>query len=201
MGILLKAAAFLTRRQWTRWHDLTAKRKKSKITCFSIHQAKSRYRASGRDHRFEAIHSLATIARKSPSATTNVCVRTSSAANGEANALTAAPVLMFTRTSGSTGQPKLIPSPKPRAEIIASSPGLWYYPRVRGPSGIFFSGKLLGVVSPVVEGRTAGGIPFGAASGLIYQSIRVDSECLCDTYDIAEVKDFEASIISPCAWH
>ncbi len=56
-----------------------------------------------------------------------------------------------------------------------------------------FSGKLLGVVSPVVEGRTAGGIPFGAASGLIYQSSPSwIQNAYATPYEIAEVKDFEA---------
>jgi len=48
-------------------------------------------------------------------------------------------------------------------------------------------------VSPVVEGRTAGGIPFGAASGLIYQSSPSwIQNAYATPYDIAEVKDFEA---------
>ena len=42
------------------------------------------------------------------------------AQNGEANVLTAEPVLMFTMTSGSTGQPKLIPVTKTTRRTIAS---------------------------------------------------------------------------------
>ena len=99
---------------------------------------------------------------------------------------------MFTLTSGSTGQPKLIPITDDHAQ--QSSPT---HPTVVLPRFIdhpdLFSGKMLGVVSPVVEGRTAGGIPFGAASGLIYQSSSaLDSERLCTPYEIAEVKDFAA---------
>ncbi len=48
-------------------------------------------------------------------------------------------------------------------------------------------------MSPVVEGRTAGGIPFGAASGLIYQSSPSwIQNAYATPYEIAEVKDFEA---------
>jgi Enolase C-terminal domain-like/GH3 auxin-responsive promoter len=45
------------------------------------------------------------------------------AKNGEGNALTSKPVLMFTQTSGSTGQPKLIPISK-AAAITDDSPAV-----------------------------------------------------------------------------
>ena len=115
------------------------------------------------------------------------------AQNGEANVLTAEPVLMFTMTSGSTGQPKLIPvtednAPRNHRQLTR----FWYY-RALVDHPDLFSGKLLGVVSPAVEGRTAGGIPFGAASGLIYQSSPSwIQNAYAAPYEIAEVKDFEA---------
>ena len=110
MGILLKAAAFLTRRQWTRWHDLTAK--PQEIQNHLLFDLIKRNRATrfGRDHRFEAIHSLSDYrAQVSVGDYERLRPYIECAQNGEANALTAAPVLMFTMTSGSTGQPKLIP--------------------------------------------------------------------------------------------
>ena len=58
MGTLLRAAAFLTRRQWTRWHDLTAK--PQEIQDHLLFDLIKRNRATrfGRDHRFDAIRSL-----------------------------------------------------------------------------------------------------------------------------------------------
>ncbi|MEA2657683.1 MAG: hypothetical protein QOF64_261, partial [Candidatus Binatota bacterium] len=55
------------------------------------------------------------------------------------------------------------------------------------------SGRFLGVVSPAIEGRTPGGIPFGAASGLIYESSpRWIQNAYAVPYEVAQVKDFEA---------
>jgi len=193
MGILLKAAAFLTRRQWTRWHDLTAK--PQEIQNHLLFDLIKRNRATrfGRDHRFEAIHSLSDYrAQVSVGDYERLRPYIECAQNGEANALTAAPVLMFTLTSGSTGQPKLIPITETTRRNHRLLTRLWYY-RALIDHPDLFSGKLLGVVSPVVEGRTAGGIPFGAASGLIYQSSPSwIQNAYATPYEIAEVKDFEA---------
>ena len=193
MGILLKAAAFLTRRQWTRWHDLTAK--PQEIQNHLLFDLIKRNRATrfGRDHHFEAIHSLSDYrAQVSVGDYERLRPYIECAQNGEANALTAAPVLMFTLTSGSTGQPKLIPITETTRRNHRLLTRLWYY-RALIDHPDLFSGKLLGVVSPVVEGRTAGGIPFGAASGLIYQSTPSwIQNAYATPYEIAEVKDFEA---------
>ncbi len=114
------------------------------------------------------------------------------AQNGDANVLTAEPVLMFTMTSGSTGEPKLIPVTAATRRNHRQLTRFWYH-RALIDHPDLFSGKLLGVVSPAVEGRTSGGIPFGAASGLIYQS---SPSWIQHAYaaprEIAEVKDFEA---------
>ena len=52
---------------------------------------------------------------------------------------------------------------------------------------------MLGVVSSAQEGKTAGNIPYGAASGLIYQSSpRWIQNAFALPYEAAEVKDFAA---------
>ena len=68
-------------------------------------------------------------------------------------------------TSGSTGEPKLIPVTATSRANHRQLTRLWYYRASIDHPGLF-SGKLLGVVSPAHEGNTAGNIPFGAASGL-----------------------------------
>jgi len=193
MGILLRAAAFLTRRQWTGWHDLTAK--PQEIQDHLLFDLIKRNRATrfGRDHHFEAIRSLSDYrAQVSVGDYERLRPYIEHAQNGEAHALTAEPVLMFTLTSGSTGQPKLIPITQTTRRNHRQLTRLWYY-RAFVDHPDLFSGKLLGVVSPVIEGRTAGGIPFGAASGLIYQSSPSwIKNAYATPYEIAEVKDFEA---------
>jgi GH3 auxin-responsive promoter len=193
MGILLRAAAFLTRRQWTGWHDLTAK--PQEIQDHLLFDLIKRNRATrfGRDHHFEAIRSLSDYrAQVSVGDYERLRPYIEHAQNGEAHALTAEPVLMFTLTSGSTGQPKLIPITQTTRRNHRQLTRLWYY-RAFVDHPDLFSGKLLGVVSPVIDGRTAGGIPFGAASGLIYQSSPSwIQNAYATPYEIAEVKDFEA---------
>jgi hypothetical protein len=193
MGILLRAAAFLTRRQWTGWHALTAK--PQEIQNHLLFDLIKRNRATrfGRDHHFEAIRSLSDYrAQVSVGDYERLRPYIEHAQNGEAHALTAEPVLMFTLTSGSTGQPKLIPITQTTRRNHRQLTRLWYY-RAFVDHPDLFSGKLLGVVSPVIEGRTAGGIPFGAASGLIYQSSPSwIQNAYATPYEIAEVKDFEA---------
>jgi hypothetical protein len=193
MGILLKTAAFLTRRQWTRWESLTAKPEEIQNQRLIDIVGRNRGTRFGRDHHFDAIRSLSEY-RQQVAINEYERLRpyVERAQNGEANVLTAEPVLMFMLTSGSTGQPKLIPVTETTRRNHRQLTRFWYY-RALVDHPELFSGKLLGVVSPAVEGRTAGGIPFGAASGLIYQSSPSwIQHAYAAPYEITEVKDFEA---------
>ncbi|MGH7851916.1 MAG: GH3 auxin-responsive promoter family protein [Candidatus Binatia bacterium] len=193
MGVLLKAAAFLTRRQWTRWESLTTDPEEIQNQLLLDIVRRNRATRFGRDHRFETIHSLGEYrAQVAISDYERLRPYVERAQNGEASVLTAQPVLMFTMTSGSTGQPKLIPVTETARRNHRQLTRFWYY-RALVDHRDLFSGKLLGVVSPAIEGRTAGGIPFGAASGLIYQSSPSwIQNAYAVPYEIAEVKDFEA---------
>jgi hypothetical protein len=95
-------------------------------------------------------------------------------------------------TSGSTGEPKLIPITETSRENHRQLTRLWYY-RALVDHPDLFNGKLLGVVSPAIEGQTPGGVPFGAASGLIYQSSpRWIQNAYAVPYEVADVKHPEA---------
>ena len=192
MGILLKTAAFFTRRQWARWQDLTAKPQENQNHLLLDLIKRTRATRFGRDHRFDAIRSLRDYRAQVPVGDyERLRPYIDGAQNGEANALTAKPVLMFTMTSGSTGEPKLIPVTEATRRNHRQLTRFWYY-RALVDHPDLFNGKLLGLVSPIVEGRTAGGIPFGAASGLIYQSSPSwIQNAYATPYEIAEVKDFE----------
>src|SRR5919108_1886528 len=110
MSLLLKARAFGTGRRWAAWQELTSR--PSEIQNRVLLDVIRRNDATlfGRDHRFDTIDSL-TDYRKQVQIGDYERLRAyvERAANGEANALTSGPGLMFTLTSGSTGQPKLIP--------------------------------------------------------------------------------------------
>jgi hypothetical protein len=193
MRLLVKAAAFVTRRQWTRWHKLTSKPQETQDRLLVDIVERNRATRFGRDHRFKSIRSpseyrnqvaIADYERLRP--------YVELVKNGELDALTAEPVDMFTMTSGSTGEPKLIPVTARTRENHRQLTRLWYY-RALVDHPDLFNGKLLGIVSPAVEGRTPGGIPFGAASGLIYQSSpRWIQNAYGVPYEVSELKDFEA---------
>jgi len=193
MGIIVKAAAFVARRQWTRWEELTNRPQDTQDRLLLRIITRNRSTRFGGDHRFDAIHTLRDY-RKQVDIGDYERLRPymERAKNGEANTLTEEPIVMFTMTSGSTGEPKLIPVTETSRRNHRQLTRFWYY-RALVDHPDLFSGKLLGVVSPAIEGRTAGGIPFGSASGLVYQSSPSwIQNANAAPREIAEVKDFEA---------
>ena len=193
MGIIVKAAAFVARRQWTRWEELTNRPQDTQDRLLLHIITRNRSTRFGGDHRFDAIHTLRDY-RKQVDIGDYERLRPymERAKNGEANTLTEEPIVMFTMTSGSTGEPKLIPVTETSRRNHRQLTRFWYY-RALVDHPDLFSGKLLGVVSPAIEGRTAGGIPFGSASGLVYQSSPSwIQNANAAPREIAEVKDFEA---------
>ncbi|TMA67570.1 MAG: GH3 auxin-responsive promoter family protein [Deltaproteobacteria bacterium] len=193
MGIIVKAAAFVAGRQWTRWEELTNRPQDTQDRLLLHIITRNRSTRFGGDHRFDAIHTLRDY-RKQVDIGDYERLRPymERAKNGEANTLTEEPIVMFTMTSGSTGEPKLIPVTETSRRNHRQLTRFWYY-RALVDHPDLFSGKLLGVVSPAIEGRTAGGIPFGSASGLVYQSSPSwIQNANAAPREIAEVKDFEA---------
>jgi hypothetical protein len=83
---------------------------------------------------------------------------------GEKNVLTADDPEMFTTTSGTTAEPKLIPvTPRWRAQMEAMT-RLWLSRAMRDHPGCL-AHKALTIVSPAVEGKTPNGMSYGAMSG------------------------------------
>ena len=193
MRLLVKAAAFVTRRQWARWHKLTSKPQETQDRLLLDILVRNRSTRFGRDHRFKSIGSLSDYRNQVAIAGyERFRPYVELVKNGERDALTAESIDMFTMTSGSTGEPKLIPVTAKTRENHRQLTRLWYYRALIDHPNLF-DGKLLGVVSPAVEGETAGGMPFGAASGLIYHSSpRWIKNAYAVPYQVAEIKDFEA---------
>jgi len=191
-SLLAKAAALVTRRHWARWDALTAKPRETQNQLLLDILHRNRGTRFGRDHRFDGIRSLNDYrSRVEIGDYERLRPYVERAKHGEPNALTEEPVLMFTMTSGSTGEPKLIPVTKTALDNHRELTRFWYYRAYLDYPG-FLSGKLLGVVSPAIEGRTPAGIPFGAASGLIYQSTpRWIQNAYVVPSTVSEIKDFE----------
>jgi hypothetical protein len=193
MGFLFNAAALLARRQWNRWDALTLQPQEAQERLLRKIIARNRGTLFGRDHGFGAIRSVDEYRRQvAVGDYERLRPYVERAQNGESAVLTAEPVVMFTMTSGSTGHPKLIPVTQTSRRNHRRLTRFWYH-RALADHPDLFSGKLLGVVSPAVEGKTAGGIPFGAASGLVYQSSPSwIQNAYAVPYEISEIKDFGA---------
>jgi hypothetical protein len=193
MSLLIKTAVLVTRLQWKRWQDLTLKPEEIQERVLRDIVRRNREARFGRDHRFESIRSLSDYRNQVPLADyERLRSYVELAKNGGSHALTAERVVLFTMTSGSTGEPKLIPITETSRENHRQLTRLWYY-RALVDHPDLFNGKLLGVVSPAIEGQTPGGVPFGAASGLIYQSSpRWIQNAYAVPYEVADVKHPEA---------
>ena len=89
---------------------------------------------------------------------------------GEEAILTRDQPLMFTTTSGTTAEPKLLPVTKQWKQDVASMMRVWLYWASRDHKGLF-NGSSLSIVSPAIEGQTSMGQDFGAMSGLAYQRV------------------------------
>ncbi|MFP6742779.1 MAG: GH3 auxin-responsive promoter family protein [Alphaproteobacteria bacterium] len=74
----------------------------------------------------------------------------------------------YHRTIGTVGAPKNIPITKTGLKRIRRQQKISAYAQFRGSA--IFDGKMFGITGQAVEGRMAGGTPFGSASGLLYQS-------------------------------
>ena len=98
--------------------------------------------------------------------------------------------VMYNQTSGTTGTPKYVPVLKSGLERSKRLQKLFACIQyAQCPEG--FQGKLLGLVSPAIEGRLASGKPFGSASGLIYRSMpRLARAKYVLPYEVFEIADY-----------
>ena len=111
---------------------------------------------------------------------------------GEPRVLTAEQPYMFTLTSGTTGQPKLIPATRITRICSARLSAQWLYRSLVDHSRML-DDKALVIVSPAVEGHTPAGVAYGSASGHIYQNAsRAVRSRYAVPYDVFAIKDFDA---------
>lgn len=78
--------------------------------------------------------------------------------------------LMYARTSGTTGKVKYIPILKNTINSYKRAQLIFSYVQQRTIPKIF-SGKILAIVSPAIEGHLSNGTPYGSMSGLVYQNM------------------------------
>ena len=193
MPLGLGAPSVVSSSQWKQWERLTAEARKTQEKFLFQLLRRNQNTAFGRDHHFKKITTIDDYRRQvAISGYERFRPYIDRARHGESNTLTQDPIVMFTMTSGSTGEPKLIPVTKVTQNMHTKLTRLWYgrafldHPRC-------VDGKVFGFVSPAVEGFTPGGIPYGAASGVIYRSSpHWIKRTHALPYEISEIKDFEA---------
>jgi len=85
------------------------------------------------------------------------------------NVLTQEPVETFARTSGTTGQPKLIPVTRRGLQRMQGFFGQWLAAALADHPSLF-DRCFLCMAGPAVEGICEGGLPYGSASGIIFNA-------------------------------
>ena len=85
-------------------------------------------------------------------------------------ALTKESPLFYAQTSGTTGQPKLIPITPSMLALQKAEQGLFSYLQYRARPEAF-AGRALAIIGAAVEGHLDSGQPFGSVSGYLYQSL------------------------------
>lgn len=110
-------------------------------------------------------------------------------ADGEANCIIVGKPEFFATTSGSTGQPKLIPlTTRINTQIKQYAMARAYISWKN--SSKTFAGKILPIGSPAVEGKTPGGITFGSMAGLMeIQANRVIRRRYALPTEVSDIKD------------
>lgn len=128
-----------------------------------------RHTPFGRRYGFDAITSYEAYRRRVP-LQTDVSLRLSQESGAGAEDLLRDRVIVYARTSGTTGKPKLIPWTRRALRRLRRHQTLSTYVQARDLP-VAYRGRLLGIVGPAVEGWHEDGTPIGSASGHLYRNL------------------------------
>ncbi|MCP3902398.1 MAG: GH3 auxin-responsive promoter family protein [Planctomycetes bacterium] len=146
----------------------------------------------GKRHDFASIRTVADYQQRVPLITYNdIKDDMERVTDGAKNVLTAEDPVMFAQTSGTTGTPKFIPvTPTDRGREHRDVMRTWLSHAQRKHTEIY-SGKVVSLVSPAVEGHTSCGLPYGSTSGHIYRNLpRIITRVYAVPYDVFEIADY-----------
>ncbi len=111
---------------------------------------------------------------------------------GEPKVLTADKVTFFGITSGTTGEPKLIPVTRYSQDRKADLMNLWAYYACKDHPRVF-DGKIFGIISPEVKSHTEAGIPYGPEDGHAYNNLPdIIKRLYVLPYKLFYVEDYDA---------
>jgi hypothetical protein len=110
---------------------------------------------------------------------------------GESAVLTAIAPQMLNMTSGTTGEPKYIPV-TPDSLRHSTDYSVQWISRALRDHPTLLNHAFVAIVSRATEGRMPSGLPFGSASGMIYQRIpRPIRAAYAIPYLVSEIRDYD----------
>lgn len=110
--------------------------------------------------------------------------------DGTKDVLTSETPIRFNVTSGTTGKPKFIPVTTQSQLRSAQLMALWFYRLLQDHPKALDHSFLL-IASPAVEGYTGSGIPYGSASGVIYEDLpRLLRGSFAIPFLVSQIKDY-----------
>jgi GH3 auxin-responsive promoter len=147
----------------------------------------------GRHHDFGGITSFQQFQEQVPISTyENLEPYITEEMNGRPNQLTKEPPVLFTTTSGTTGNRKYIPMTREGKRAKSHLTWLWFCGLYRDHPGIV-GGRILSVVSPEVESHAPSGVPCGAESGHAYRTMPGPVKSMYTApYGVFAIEDYEA---------
>jgi hypothetical protein len=148
--------------------------------------------AFGRDHRFKLIRSETDYRRQVPVRDyEGIRPYVDRIIQGEDAVLTASAPQMLNTTSGTTGDPKYIPV---TAETLSNSGAFalqWLYRALKDHPSLL-AHAFAAIVSRAIEGRMPSGLPYGSASGMLYQRIpRAVRSAYAIPYLASEIRNYD----------
>jgi hypothetical protein len=160
--------------RWRNWRPLVAAARHPRRTqnqWLQRHLARNADTSFGREHDFRTITSYEEFSERVPFQTYETLrpYIEEQEQSGEPVLNTDSPI-MYAQTSGTTGKPKLIPILQSTLENHRRSQGSQVYVQFSTVPGAY-SGRLLPIVSPAVEGTLPTGTPYGSASGHVYKNM------------------------------
>lgn len=123
----------------------------------------------GRRHNFAAIHDMKSFRENVPVQTFDTLQPYIERQISGESALTIEPTVYCAKTSGTTGRSKFIPVTQNGLRQMRLTQRLLSLSTWQSTG--FFSGAILGMASPPIEGRLENGVAYGSSSGSAYKSL------------------------------
>jgi len=178
-----------------RWYSLHRAANRPRVTqeavLLDIVSANARTQF-GKEHDYNSISSIADYQRQVPIQTyESLCKYAEKQRETHQPTLTQEQPVLYAQTSGTTGEPKYIPLTETALSDYKKQQQLVTYHFYQAcPQA--FNGDVLAIVSPAIEGHFESGIPFGSASGSIYNSMpRFVRERYVVPASVFEIDDYE----------